>query len=527
MAIPDLIYAQASPTSTGTSLFDLGARVSRRSVRSVISRPAVVRPAASLLRKAGFEILQATPIAINFAGPPELFEKAFRTKIVEKEVPLREGHLATHLDSPDTDLLGLIATEGTPFAGLIEGVALEAPRYFMSESAVPPPQDYFHLRPPADIAAAANAAQLHQLGITGRGVRVAMVDSGWYRHAFFTANGYNVGPVVLAPGAADPDADESGHGTGESANILAIAPHCELIPVKMNFVNTVAAFDAAVALRPDIITCSWGSNSPFILNAADIVLSASVAAAVASGIIVIFAAGNGHAGFPGQHPDVISAGGACVGADGSLQASDYSSAFASQIFPGRSVPDVCGLVGMRPKAAYIMLPVQPGDNIDVGNSGSTFPDGDQTAPDDGWAAFSGTSAAAPQLAGVAALLKQVSPKIAQEQLRICLTYSARDVVDGFSGAVSPLHMGLPAGPGPDEATGAGLVDAYAAAVLAYYLSSLGLMFDETASDPLTAAYLEGMADAATLLNAYASPMSGADFLVNLYDTTPYWPSIVS
>ena len=39
--------------------------------------------------------------------------------------------------------------------------------------------------------------------------------------------------------------------------------------------------------------------------------------------------------------------------------------------------------------------------IDVGNAGGTHPNGDETANNDGWAAFSGTSAAAPQLAGVA------------------------------------------------------------------------------------------------------------------------------
>src|SRR5262249_20139260 len=159
---------------------------------------------------------------------------------------------------------------------------------------------------------------LHRMGVTGRGIRVAMVDSGWYRHSYFTSRGYKVAPVVLGPGASESDKDESGHGTGESANILALAPECELLPVKMNFVNTIGAFNAAVALRPDIITCSWGSHSPFFLSAADVALGASVAAAVASGITVIFAAGNGHAGFPGQHPDVVSAGGVFMDSDGSL-----------------------------------------------------------------------------------------------------------------------------------------------------------------------------------------------------------------
>jgi subtilisin family serine protease len=485
-------------------LFDVGKRVYRRTINSVLSAPAVIGAARRQLRQAGFDVLHISPVSINFAGPPELFERAFRTKIVEKEVDLVRGATSTCLDSPDTEMLGLISTAGTPFAGVIEGVALEAPRYFFQlESPAPPAVDYWHLTVPQGVALAANATPLHQLGITGAGVRVAMVDSGWYRHAFFKAQGYNVAPVVLAPGAAGPESDESGHGTGESANILAIAPGCELIPVKMNFVNTVAAFNTAVALNPDIITCSWGSNSPFILGAADIALAASVAAAVASGITVIFSAGNGHAGFPGQHPDVISAGGVFMGPDGSLQASDYSSAFSSQIYPGREVPDVCGLVGMRPKAIYIMLPVEPGDNIDVGNSVGDFPDGDQTQPNDGWAAFSGTSAAAPQLAGVAALIKQAVPNMTPGVLKAALTSTGRDVVSGVSGAVGAFHAGLPAGPGPDPATGFGLVDAFSSVVTAYLGASFGFMAAGVDEDPLTTAYLQGMSDALVAINAFS------------------------
>jgi subtilisin family serine protease len=463
-----------------------------------MSHPAVVQAAVVQLQAAGFEILNVTPIAINFAGPPDLFETAFRTTIEEREVPLPRGS-ATHLDSPKSDMLGLIPTADTPFAGVIEGVALEVPRYFLAESPVPPAVDYWHLQVPGGVAAASNAAQIHQYGITGQGLRVAMVDSGWYRHPFFQAQGYNVAPVVLAPAAADPNADESGHGTGESANILAIAPGCQLLPVKMNFVNTTAAFDTAVGLKPDIITCSWGSNSPDELTAADMVLGASVAAAVAGGITVIFSAGNGHAGFPGQHPDVISAGGVFMDQDGSLQASNYASAFSSRIYPGREVPDVCGLVGMRPRAIYIMLPLQPGDEIDVGNSnsGAAFPDGDQTSPDDGWAAFSGTSAAAPQLAGVAALVKQVAPNITPALIKALLAYTARTVVNGIS-SPTPINNGLT----PDQAPGIVLVDALSAVVTAYYATGAGVLADGVPQDPRTAAYIQtvaylrGMADAA-------------------------------
>jgi hypothetical protein len=54
-----------------------------------------------------------------------------------------------------------------------------------------------------------------------------------------------------------------------------------------------------------------------------------------------------------------------VGNDFFLEASNYASSFDSLIYPGRHVPDFCGLVGMKPLAAYIMLPVPPGSSIDL------------------------------------------------------------------------------------------------------------------------------------------------------------------
>lgn len=495
MALPDRVFAQVSPLSIGgQSLFSQRRSAMAGTASRFASHPAVTYSAVQRMRDAGFDILEVNAHTFNIAGDPDLYGRRLRTTIVEKEVETPNGPSVTFLDSPDTEILGLVSTAGTPFGDVIEGIALEVPRRYFAASAVPPDPAYWHLKVPRDVAFNCNAAQLHRLNVTGLGVRVAMVDSGWFRHPFFEAQGYNAAPVVLAPGASDPDSDESGHGTGESANIFAIAPGCQLLPVKSNFVNTTAAFNTAVALGPHIVTCSWGSHTPFALSAADMVLAASVAAAVESGITVIFSAGNGHAGFPGQHPDVISAGGAFLGPDGSLQASDYSSGFSSLIYPGRVVPDVCGLVGMRPKAMYIMLPVEPGDNIDAGNAGGAFPDGDETAPDDGWAAFSGTSAAAPQLAGVAALMKQVAPLLTPAQIRKAMAATARDVPAGACSPVGGLHAGLPAAPGPDGATGPGLVDAFAAVIQAYLES----IRPAAVGDPwvrAVAAYYQGAADA--------------------------------
>jgi hypothetical protein len=312
-----------------------------------------------------------------------------------------------------------------------------------------------------------------------------MCDSGWFKHPYFVGRGYKAAPVVLGPAATLPLKDESGHGTGESANIFANAPDIDFMPVKMNFVNTTGAFNAAVGLGPHIITCSWGSSTNGPLSAADQVMAAAIAAAVASGIIVVFSAGNGHAGFPGQHPDVISAGGVFMNVDETLQASNYASGFLSQIYPGRKCPDVCGLVGMKPKAIYIMLPLEPADDIDTGNAGSTHPNGDETTNNDGWAAFSGTSAAAPQLAGVAALIKQACPALTPAQVRNIMMSTARDVTTGNANAVpGGPPGGHPAAVGPDLATGSGLVDAHKAVMVAK-VQCLGPIGPITVQPPIT------------------------------------------
>jgi hypothetical protein len=468
--IPRRIFAQASPKSVGrVSLFEAQHQIRAATVTNFMSDEGTTNEAARRLQDAGFEILQIAPATINIAGDRQTYERAFNTKIVANELPvIKEGGkktTATFLDSPDTQMPGLIATAGTPFGDVLEGVALEEPRYFMgSPSMFAPLKAYWHLRVPGDVSLGCNADRAHRAGITGRAVKVAMVDSGWYKHPFFVGRGYRAAPVVLGPAAADPLVDESGHGTGESANIFAVAPDVELLPVKINFVNSIGAFNAAVGLGPDIITCSWGSSNPNgPLSAADQALAAAIATAVASGITVVFSAGNGHWGFPGQHPDVISAGGVFMNADETLRASDYASGFMSNIYANRRVPDLCGLVGMRPKAIYIMLPLEPGDQIDVGNSGGAHPNGDETTNNDGWAAFSGTSAAAPQLAGAAALIKEACPTLTPADIKDILIKTARDVT---AGNCHSNTGGNPAIVGPDTATGHGLVDAHKAALLA-------------------------------------------------------------
>jgi len=112
-------------------------------------------------------------------------------------------------------------------------------------------------------------------------------------------------------------------------------------------------------------------------------------------------------------------------------------------------------VGMMPHANYIVLPVPPGAKIDKVASPL-----DGTTNDDAWAVFSGTSASAPQLAGVCALLLSKNPSLTPSDIKAILKRSARAVRKGRASKLSdPRRMGQLASKG---ATGAGLVDAHAA-----------------------------------------------------------------
>ena len=81
----------------------------------------------------------------------------------------------------------------------------------------------------------------------------------------------------------------------------------------------------------------------------------------------------------------------------------------------------------------------------------------------GWGIFSGTSAAAPQVAGIVALMLSVNPQLTLANVREILSDTARDVERGTTG------LGDTAGPGHDLATGAGFVDAFAACSHAFQL----------------------------------------------------------
>jgi subtilisin family serine protease len=468
--VPDTVYGYVSARSQGgvpmteaTTLTSTNPFHAERGVRERAKEHA---------RQAGLTVTAESRLGFAVAGTPAAYEQLTTGRIASYEVRQRvemgRERSVTHLDIVGDRQPTALGVGAAPGEDSIEAVVLEEPRVLMRllpATAQPPMVAQFHLTLPDDVARLLNADPAHEQGHVGRGVRVAMVDTGQAPHAYFTRHEYDIAPTVAVVPGTSPEEDPVGHGTGESANIFAVAPRARLLPYRGSGRNgkltaATAAFMRAKAERPQVLTNSWGGkvglpeDGP--LPQTDRVWALEILDAVEQDIVVVFAAGNGHFSIEPQIPGVLSVGGVFSDPQGRLRASDYTSGYPSPWFDGVVVPTVSGLVGLAPLAQYLMLPIPPGCSIDVDESD----EGDGTSRDDGWALFSGSSAAAPQIAGAAALLLAARPDLRPHQVASALARTATDVVTGRNA------FDIPARPGPDEATGAGLVNVSAALDLA-------------------------------------------------------------
>jgi subtilisin family serine protease len=479
--------------------------LSTRSAEQFLPDALVVDQAIHHLSELGFRPTRRGRLSVSIRGTRALFEQTFGTQLAEVNLGSKQDYAFQSFYYPPP---GVSWSVPPRLAELIDDAYIQWPHIYMGSrprvshkrkkpapvaplrvarnaaaakrkgvSTNPPKVNYFHLDVPNGVADFLNATAVHKAGTTGKNVRVAMVDSGFaFSHPYFVGKGYNT-TVDLAPHAINDATDKNGHGTGESANLFAVAPGITFVGIKVDNdedprhgASMLEGFQQALLHNPQIISLSMGydlrtgntqdSELPNSMAA----LEAEIQTAVGRGTIVVFSAGNGHFSFPGMMPDVISAGGVFVDQTGAKEASNYASAFQSKIYPGRSVPDFCGLVGLLPHASYIMLPVPPGSEIDHETS---VPDdglpGDGTTDQDGWGVFSGTSAAAPQLAGICALLLEKNPGLTPSDIKSVLRRTARSVTTGAGNpASSDDGVGEPAGLGDTGAAGAGLVDTMAA-----------------------------------------------------------------
>jgi serine protease AprX len=437
-------------SSAGASLFQDSAMLSARNFGHYQAAPDVPPLTKELLEKAGFQVIAATRFGVSISGPVSLFESYFRTKVGFRRVELFYG--GGRRKPMDAFVFDGFPQLPNDILKLAEAVYIPRIGYFLAGEGPMPTPSYYHLRPPADISRLTNADAAHARGFNGSGVMVGMIDSGFIlNHDYYTPRGYAI-TVHTAVGL--PNMDEVGHGTGIASNLLAIASSSDFHFFKMfdgtNWAS-LAAFRMAVTAGVKVITCSWGQWR-------DTVLEAEIQNAVANGITVIFACGNGGSvGWPGCMPEVISVGGAFPQSDGTWVASGYASSGINTIYPARHCPDLAAIVGQAPKGIFIVMPTMQGSEFDgLFSAGGIFPNGDETAVSDGWLVASGTSSAAPMVAGAAAVLLQAKSSLAPAEVKQTLQDTCRDITAGASAS------GETAGIGPDSATGSGMIDIGAA-----------------------------------------------------------------
>ncbi|MGZ3699327.1 MAG: S8 family serine peptidase, partial [Bdellovibrionota bacterium] len=261
----------------------------------------------------------------------------------------------------------------------------------------PPSIREHHLSFPEGVARVLGASRAHDRGFQGQGIRIAVIDSGFFPHPFFLSRGFYI-RYVPTRREPEPQVDEYGHGTAQLASVFSVAPRAEVLAIKCLDRDPSYALKVALALSPDIISCAWG----FDIDRAGLKkipagyrkIQQLIQEVVSSGICLVSAAGNGQRSFPGNMPEVLSVGGVYYGPDGNFESSDISSVYESGIYPGRQVPDVCGLTGKRPHGRLLLVPVPPKAQLARKPAFSTMGAGDvKPVGAAGWAMFSGTSAA--------------------------------------------------------------------------------------------------------------------------------------
>jgi subtilisin family serine protease len=285
----------------------------------------------------------------------------------------------------------------------------------------------------ADVAHHTHARDVHSRDLflrgkaNGNGVRVAVVDTGFAWHSFFDA--YR---VTRLSGPYSDDAGNLGdeHGTAVLSNLLVCAPGVDAFAVK--YFDPHTAFVTAM-LIPDVrvISLSWGfpiGSNPRPDSEITFEYFVQVAVTVMRITVVVATGFLEGESTPARLQEVTSVGGAIVDSPTTQSAWGSSASFISTVYGERHVPDLCGI------ATEIDMPVPAGGTAcDVGS----------------------TSCATPQVAAIAALLLQKNPTLSPSRVRKKLMSFATDIKTGHA------YPNVPAGLGPDDATGAGFVNALA------------------------------------------------------------------
>jgi serine protease AprX len=333
------------------------------------------------------------------------------------------------------------------------------------------------------------AEQAWAQGITGKGVGVAVIDSGISGDIadFKNADGSSrVTNVIANPGASTPN-DVVGHGThvagivaGNSKNrtdanqgrYQGIAPDADLVAIKtsddngestvLDVINALQfVVDHKDELNIKVVNLSVSSDTPSSYE--DDPLDAAVEFAWHAGIVVVSAAGNrGDVAdatqyAPGNDPFVISVG-ATDEANTANPADDAIASFSSRgvTQDGFAKPEVFA------PGAKITAPLAGGSAFAALAPVTSIFGGGQ------YVRIGGTSMASPVVAGAAALLLQARPDLTPDQVKALLTQNVNLTGDRrgelsipkalAAQAGTPANQGVQPAPAVYEAMVAGGID---------------------------------------------------------------------
>jgi serine protease AprX len=307
-----------------------------------------------------------------------------------------------------------------------------------------------------EVAAAVNADDMWARGYTGKGVGVALIDTGVVPVQGLTSGNVVIGPdLSLDSQAPQGNLDGFGHGThmagiiagndGTSTGFKGIAPQAKLLSVRVgahdgaaDVSQLIAAVDWVVQHRNDngmnvrVLNLAFGTDGTQDPKLDP--LTHAIENAWRAGITVVVSGGNGgdtrpSLDNPARDPFVIA-----VGADDTHAtngtADDTVPVFSSRGSLGRHV-DL-----LAPGQSIASLR-NPGSVIDVEYPGA--------AVDSRYFKGSGTSQAAAVVSGSVALLLQQRPELTPDDVKQMLMATAAPVAGGV------------------QAAGAGLINVQAAA----------------------------------------------------------------
>jgi serine protease AprX len=305
-----------------------------------------------------------------------------------------------------------------------------------------------------------------QFGVTGRGIGVAILDSGIAPHpdlagrivaAVDFTNG-QTNEALVAP--ADPGGHGThvaglvaGDGTASGGAYAGVAPGANLIDVRVisatgsTTVSTlIAGMQWVLAHRSayNIRVVNLSAGAPVTVRNTTDPLATAVEVLVFAGITVVVSAGNegprqSSITSPGSDPYVITVG----GVDDNGTATTADDAFASWSSRGPTAIDGLAKPDLAAPGRKVVSLRSVGSTLD-----QEFPDRvvaglDPLAP--AYFRLSGTSMAAPVVTGVVALMLERNPGLSPAQVKARLKSTA-----------APVAYGSP------ETTGSGLVSAVAA-----------------------------------------------------------------